>query len=138
MSSLPTRCPRCASRRIEGVATCPRCQWRYVAETAAGPSQWVTLTPPASERSEAASQPVSVKLEAMDRRAIARWSLAAFQVRCLGATGGCVGIIVGTFVGLVVTGALTHNALLTIPGLFIGGLVGMWAGILVALRLMAR
>lgn len=26
----PERCPRCSARRVEGIDTCPRCQWRFV------------------------------------------------------------------------------------------------------------
>jgi hypothetical protein len=132
------RCPRCSARRIEGVDTCPRCQWRFAPDTSAPApsSQWVApndkplVTPP--------RQPVPVQLQPMDRRAIAGWSLAAFQVRCLGTVGGCAGMASGAVVGFVVAGALTNNAFLALPGLVIGAVIGVAVGIFVSLRMMAR
>lgn len=142
VSTLPVRCPRCSSLRIEGLDTCPRCQWRYVPETVATPlgSEWVapaSAAPPGQQVGHAAA-PVPVSLQSMDRRTMARWSLAALQLRCLGTLGGCAGMLVGAFVGLTVGGALTSNGFVAILGLFVGAIVGAGAGMLVALRLMAR
>jgi hypothetical protein len=47
-------------------------------------------------------------------------------------------MLVGAFVGLTVGGALTSNGFVAILGLFVGAIVGAGAGMLVALRLMAR
>jgi hypothetical protein len=74
----------------------------------------------------------------MDRRTMAGWSLAAFQVRCLGTIGGCAGMAIGAFVGFVAAGALTDNAFMALPGLMIGAAIGVAAGIFVSLRMMAR
>ena len=137
MSTLPTRCPRCSSLRIEGVDTCPRCQWRYVAEPAA-PSPWVAPNSAAPNPRQPGPESVSVQLQAPDRRMLARLSLAAFQVRCLGATGGCLGMLIGAFAGSVIAAGLTHNAAVTFLGLLVGVIAGMLAGMFVALRLMAR
>ena len=82
--------------------------------------------------------PVPVRLEPMGRRDVARWSLAALQVRCLGTLGGCVGIAIGAVVGVTVAGAMTHSALALVPGALIGGFIGLWAGMFIALRVMSR
>jgi hypothetical protein len=74
----------------------------------------------------------------MDRRGLARWSLAALQVRCLGTAGGCIGMVIGALVGIWLATAATHNALALIPGGFIGAFVGLWAGMFIALRMMSR
>lgn len=77
-------------------------------------------------------------MEAMDRRTIARFSLAAFQVRCLGTVGGCLGMVVGAFLGSVVAADLGHSALLLVPGLRFGAMIGAAVGIFVSLQLLAR
>lgn len=74
----------------------------------------------------------------MDRRTMARFSLAAFQVRCLGTAGGCLGAVVGAFAGSIIAVDLSHNALMGFPGLMVGAFVGIFVGIFVALRMMAR
>lgn len=147
--ALPVRCPRCSARRIEGVDTCPRCQWRFASEAPTPPpaqrpsapsaTSWRAQDPsPADKLAPGSSQPVRVQIEAMDRRTVARFSLAAFQVRCLGTLGGCLGMLIGAFAGSVVAAGLTHNAFMSFPGFIVGAMVGMVVGILVSLRLMAR
>jgi hypothetical protein len=83
-------------------------------------------------------RPVPVQIQPMDRRTMAGWSLAAFQIRCLGTVGGCAGMAIGAFVGFTAAGALTNNALMAIPGLVVGALIGVAAGAFVSLRMMAR
>jgi hypothetical protein len=154
--ALPTRCPRCAARRVEGLDTCPKCQWRYtIGPTPTPASPWAgpTVAPRLDEPKPAdywvrpkgaaqppptASTPTLVQLQPMDRRAMARWSYAALQVRCLGAMGGCLGVVVGAFVGTWVSAAATQNAFAVVPGLMFGAFIGMWVGIFMALRIVAR
>jgi hypothetical protein len=93
---------------------------------------------PAGKVEPGSNQPVRVQIEAMDRRTMARFSLAAFQVRCLGTVGGCLGMLVGAFAGSVVAAGLTHNAFMTFPGVMIGALVGAAVGVFISLRVMAR
>ena len=69
---------------------------------------------------------------------MARFSLAAFQVRCLGTVGGCLGMLVGAFAGSIVSAGLTHNAFMSFPGFVVGALVGTAVGIFVSLRAMAK
>jgi hypothetical protein len=69
---------------------------------------------------------------------MARWSLAAFQFRCLGTAGGCAGLVIGGLIGLWLAAALTHSWIALIPGLFGGAMIGTFVGMWVALKLMAR
>ena len=82
--------------------------------------------------------PTQVQLQPMDRRAMAKWSLAAMQVRCLGTMGGCAGMFIGAVIGLWLAAAATHNAFATVPGLLLGAFIGLWVGIFVALKVAAR
>ena len=125
--SDPERCPRCAARRIEGVDTCPRCQWRFTE----------TATPPPGP-TPSRPEPIRVQNEAMDRRALARMSANAMQVRCLGTAGGCLGSILGAILGFYISTIVTQNALIGVVGALVGFAGGAWLGFFLALRLLAR
>ena len=59
------------------------------------------------------------------------------QVRCLGTAGGCVGILVGAFLGLIV-GAGSGNFLVAIMAIALGAFFGGWAGMYLSLHLMSK
>jgi hypothetical protein len=131
---------------------CARCQWRF------GP--WkesdATGTVPAAVQSTSAGvtkarsgevvepawratpPPQPVRLEPFDRRMVAGSSLAILQVRCLSTAAGCLGIVIGAIVGMMLVAAVTQDPLGALVGLILGGALGMWSGVYIALKAMAR
>lgn len=144
--STALRCPRCSARRIEGEATCAQCGWRFEhvtksANRAPPPRDPTTSSSPPAIRGQVvtpwAPPPQSVWIEPYDRRTVAKASLAAFQVRCLGTIGGMIGFVVGVlFVPLLLV-ALTHNAFVGLLGVPIGAVIGIALGIGLTLKILS-
>jgi hypothetical protein len=119
--ALPVRCPRCAARRIEGVATCPRCQWRFEPEPAspasatrpvynAAAAKWIAPDPPTPPVQPVSNDRRPGGMHAFLRLLLTIWTIAYPVVACspllIGAAAGGSGAAEGGFVSLVVGGFL--------------------------------
>ena len=71
------------------------------------------------------------------RRDVARRWLALFEVPCLGAVGGAIGLVIGFF-GAAYAVDLIAGPIAMFPAAIAGGLAGLLLGIWIALRIMAR
>jgi hypothetical protein len=80
---------------------------------------------------------VPIRIEPLDRKMVARTSLALFQVRCLGTIGGIVGFLLGVLLVPAVLSLLTHNAVLALIGVPVGAIIGITLGIGLTLKILA-
>lgn len=78
-----------------------------------------------------------VRIEPWDTKTIARASASVMQVRCLGTAGGCLGLVLGGFIGLVL-GSATGSFVMAIIGVPLGAFAGAWLAIFLTFKLIAR
>ena len=142
-------CPRCGTKRPDELQWCRKCGLDFhKAERGQFPpgvrppsGGWATdrVPPPAPARMPPSGwatdrveqgAPYLGQLDVRpvsDRANMARWTRNALDIRCLGAAGGCLGMVVGGFVGLLILGALGWGfyglfllPLFVVAGLFVG------------------
>jgi DNA-directed RNA polymerase subunit RPC12/RpoP len=123
-----TRCPRCGSRRIEGDVTCPRCGWRFevpqAAATTGEPAPPITF--------------VEIRPDPFERRQVARWVLALFEISVFTSLAGLIGWGIGGSIGSWLAGAIGNDfGGILLSGLIWGAVAGTLA-IYATLRYMAR
>ena len=145
-------CPRCGTKRPDELQWCRKCGLDFHkaerGELPAGvsapprtpPGGWAVdkFDPPQPGQPQW-QQPYVPVVEVRpggDRQSMARWTSNALDVRCGGTVGGCLGMVLGFvlfgYLGAVIGGVAP---LLLIP---LGVMVGLFAGMRLALSLMSR
>lgn len=104
MSGSAVRCPRCQSRRIEGDETCPKCGWRFQPPRLADYGV-------AREAPPESTTIVQIRPDPFERRQVARWILAAFEVTILVSVAFVVGASLAGILAALVANALGNDLL---------------------------
>ncbi len=149
-------CPRCGTRRPDELQWCRKCGLDFQkAERGELPSNMSPTAPTAGRPAPpvmAPSQPLAqwqqpaqppptpirVDLRQVnDRRNMAQWTRDALDLRCGTTAGGCLGMLAG-FVAGPMLGSVLGSPVAALLLAVIGVPVGLFAGMRLALSLMAR